>query len=68
MRTSHATGATASTEGAATPSGARPAFEEPQLTFIEPQLVPRGDLRDVTAGAFGSFSNVDQFPPPPGPL
>jgi hypothetical protein len=30
--------------------------------------VPRGDLRDVTAGAFGSFSNVDQFPPPPGPL
>lgn len=34
----------------------KPAFEEPKLTFIEPKLTPRGDLRDVTAGPFGTFS------------
>lgn len=33
----------------------RPAFEEPKLTFIEPKLTPRGDLREVT-GFFGGFS------------
>ncbi|WP_295878539.1 hypothetical protein [uncultured Thiohalocapsa sp.] len=68
MTKSHATDATPSADGAVTLPGAKLAFEEPRLTFAEPQLVPRGDLRDVTAGAFGSFSNVDQFPPPPGPL
>ena len=31
-------------------------FEEPKLTFVEPKLTPRGDLRDVTAGGFGPFS------------
>jgi hypothetical protein len=34
----------------------KPAFVEPKLTFIEPKLTPRGDLRDVTAGFFTSFS------------
>ncbi|MFO1429139.1 MAG: hypothetical protein U1F76_03210 [Candidatus Competibacteraceae bacterium] len=34
----------------------KPAFEEPRLTFIEPKLTPRGDLRKVTAGIFGGFS------------
>jgi hypothetical protein len=33
----------------------KPAFEEPKLTFVEPQLTPRGDLREVT-GFFGGFS------------
>lgn len=33
----------------------KPAFEEPRLLFIEPKLTPRRDLRDVTAGFFGSF-------------
>ncbi len=78
MRTNHPTGTNVSTanvptanvptDGTATPCSARSAFEEPRLTFLEPQLVPRGDLRNITAGAFGSFSNVDGFPPPPGPL
>ena len=30
-------------------------FEEPRLTFIEPKLTPRGDLREVT-GFLGTFS------------
>jgi hypothetical protein len=34
----------------------KPAFEEPKLTFVEPKLTPRGDLREVTAGFIGGFS------------
>lgn len=37
-------------------SAPKPAFEEPRLGFVEPKLTPRGDLREVTAGAFGGFS------------
>ena len=33
---------------------AKPAFEEPRLAFIEPKLTPHGDLRDSTAGFYGS--------------
>ena len=35
---------------------AKPAFEEPKLTFVEPKLTPRGDLREVTAQFLGPFS------------
>ena len=31
-------------------------FTEPKLTFLEPKLVKRGDVADVTAGFIGSFS------------
>lgn len=36
----------------------KPAFVEPKLTWIEPQLVPQGTLTGVaqTGGFFGSFS------------
>lgn len=36
----------------------KPAFIEPKLTWIEPQLVPQGTLTGVaqTGGFFGSFS------------
>jgi hypothetical protein len=34
----------------------KPAFEEPKLTFVEPKLTPRGDLREVTAGFISGFS------------
>ena len=48
-----------SAQSGTTPLGdqrpAKPAFEEPKLTFIEPKLTPRGDLREVT-GSFGGFS------------
>lgn len=31
-------------------------FTEPKLTFVEPKLVKHGDVADVTAGFFGTFS------------
>jgi hypothetical protein len=34
----------------------KPAFIEPRLAFVEPQLIPCGDLREVTAGGTGDFS------------
>ena len=39
-------------------SPAKPAFIEPKLTWIEPQLVQQGTLTAVaqTGGFFGSFS------------
>jgi hypothetical protein len=37
-------------------SAGKPAFEEPRLTFVEPKLTPRGDLREVTAGFISGFS------------
>ncbi|MFC1996051.1 lasso RiPP family leader peptide-containing protein [Chloroflexota bacterium] len=30
-------------------------FVEPKLEFIEPKLVKHGDVKDITAGFFGSF-------------
>ncbi len=36
--------------------GSKQAFVEPKLTFVEPKLMQRGDLNDVTKGFFGSFS------------
>ncbi len=33
----------------------KPAFVEPKLTFVEPELVKHGDLVHVT-GFFGTFS------------
>jgi hypothetical protein len=43
-------------EAASTGADARPAFEEPRLTFIEPKLTACGDLRDVTTGFISSFN------------
>ena len=37
-------------------NGEKVPFVEPRLTFIEPKLVKRGDIADVTAGFFGKFS------------
>ncbi len=35
---------------------AKPPFEEPKLTFIEPQLVKHGDATKITKnGFFGTF-------------
>ena len=31
-------------------------FVEPKLAFVEPELVPQGDVANVTAGFFGTFS------------
>ena len=28
---------------------------EPKLTFVEPKLTKQGDLKEVTAGFFGTF-------------
>ena len=35
--------------------GKRP-FTEPKLTFIEPKLIRRGNVADVTAGFLGTFT------------
>lgn len=47
-------GQTATAEAPTGPS--KPAFVEPRLVFVEPQLVPCGDLRQVTTAAFGELS------------
>ena len=30
-------------------------FVEPKLTFIEPKLIKHGDVKDITAGKWGSY-------------
>jgi hypothetical protein len=37
-------------------SPARRPFAEPKLRFVEPKLTQRGDLAQVTAGFFGTFT------------
>lgn len=44
-------------ETASTGADARPAFDEPRLTFIEPKLTACGDLHDVTTGFFSPSCN-----------
>ena len=31
-------------------------FIEPKLTFVEPKLVKQGDVAEITAGFFNTFS------------
>lgn len=31
-------------------------WQEPKLRFVEPKLVERGPVKDLTGGFFGSFS------------
>lgn len=52
------TRATAQEEARPSTAPTKPAFVEPKLTWIEPQLVQQGTLTAVaqTGGFFGSFS------------
>lgn len=34
----------------------KPTWEEPKLAFVEPKLTKQGDLKEITAGFFGSFT------------
>ena len=33
----------------------KPPFVEPRLTFVEPKLKKHGEVKEITAGFFGSF-------------
>lgn len=34
----------------------RQPYQEPRLEFVEPELMDRGSLADVTTGFFGTFN------------
>jgi len=48
------------TESHLDPSGSAPSgkseWQEPKLRFVEPKLVERGPVKDLTGGFFGGFS------------
>jgi len=37
-------------------AGAKHEWREPKLRFVEPKLIERGPVKDLTGGFFGSFS------------
>jgi hypothetical protein len=40
----------------ADPASAKEPWQEPKLTFLEPKLTKHGQLEDVTAGFFNTFT------------
>ena len=38
------------------PATGKDEWQEPKLRYIEPKLVERGPVKDLTGGFFGSFS------------